>query len=927
MKRLLTYLLLLSLTPLWCHATDITSLSDGVGKTFTINTVRGSWYVASGTTVVNACKGLITDWPSGLSAADYAYPTVTDATAFTLVKVTNKDYYYLYCPSERKFVVTNGDQLALSDTPVANDNFNMETATGSTTNNTYPYCLYFGLESAHNMYGISPHSREVDVFKYYSRNDAGNSSALTIASDSYTLPDGVQAKVDALFGTTTYVVSAGPIASTADFSAAGQSYIIRNVSSASDDRAGYLHVDASGNITHQSSLPAHLDDATYKNFIFKTVTTTGTNGKTILVLRALNGEGGYIPKPTFSESTNFGTTTTEISSAGKATVEVKSGYPATTMNFLIDGNYMNVNSGTGVTIWNHEDDANGVWQLIPVSNNDFVTTTTIARKVSCQDGNTGTLNYSVSGNYRSGQHVLIPAVDFLSSGVSDAISGTTINVSVTERLPFEISNLNNNGVWYWYNLDLRNSATPKWVAATSATDGSASVTLNPTFTDDDYSQWAITGSTIAGFKLYNKGLGTAYTMKGSNPIVMTTADSNNQFIIAKNSDGFTLRTGRNGNNYINDVGNYNSFSYWNNSQGATDEGSTFRVFLPKGYYTMLNYQNASGTDTNYGYLGVSTTASTNTNLKGNDASASLTNVVYLAPTSVSSSSSVDPRYVTLQVEGKYIQSVSQSAQVTVGTDAVCFMPVRPNFSYYAFGSVASGATAPTQFTYLHCEANNKNIVGWETAGGATRWQISPAGTYELTANQVGDNYYATFYAPFAVELSGAKAYTMTLNSDKASATLHEVTLVGENKNILPANSPVVIIATSNTYTVKPVVYTADAVTGTLPLTGVSLATSWNTDHENDLVLGKNSAGEIGFYKWSTGNTLKNNRAYISSTDLANAPVSAAKGITIDFGTATGINAATLQPAKTDGKIYNLQGQEVTRSYKGVVIKNGRKVLQ
>lgn len=929
MNFTLSTALLLGLIPGWTGASaaagdKITTLSSDVaGKEFTINTVRGSWYVAPSTTVVNACKGTLTAWPSGLSDADYTYPTVTTPSKFVLVKATNKDNYYLYCVDFNKWVVTNGNELALADAPVATDHFGIENATGSTSDGAYPTCVYFGKESEHKMYGISPQSRDVDVFKYYSTNDAGNSSALTENGTDYTISETLQSTVDAMFATTTSVVSAAPIAAAADFNGqAGMKYLIRNVST-DTGRSGYLHVDASGNITHQSTLP-EPDFAEFSNYVFTTEQTTASNGSTIIVLKANNG--GYIPKPTFSGGTNFGTTTTELSSAGKAAVEAKSGYPATTLNFLIDGNYMNVNPNNHVTIWNHQNDPNGVWQFIPVSNTtdntDFTTVTTITRTITSQNGVTGTYgsyNTTVSSKYRTNQHILVPAVDFLSSAVS-SVTGSTVTAEVSEQLPFEVSSGDN---WYWYNVDLRNGSSPKWMSA----NASGSVILSTTFTDDDYSKWAFKGSTVDGIQLYNKGLGKTYTLKGADTPVMNTENTNNNFILYKNSDGFTLGTSRlpgRTNKRLNDVSG--RLGYWNHASAPTDDGSTFRVFLPKGYYTMKNYQNASGSDTRYGYLGVSTDASTNTNLIGRDASASLANVVYIAPTSVSSSAA-DPRYVTMQVEGKSIQNVATSTQVTLGDEAKNFMVSRPNVGYFAFGYVASG-TAPAQYAYLHCDGSKK-IVGWEAtaAAKATSWQVLPAGTYTLNANDGGDgNYYATFYAPFAVKLGdGVTARTLTLAEDKTSATLNRVTLVGDNNNILPANSPVIIISTNSTFTVTPVVSDATAITGNLALTGVSLATAW-TDHSNDLVLGKADNGTLGFYKWD-GSTLKNNRAYLSHTTLENASASSAKGITIDFGTVDAINNATVNTAKKDGKVYNLQGQQVGSSYKGLVIKNGRKVMQ
>ena len=47
----------------------------------------------------------------------------------------------------------------------------------------------------------------------------------------------------------------------------------------------------------------------------------------------------------------------------------------------------------------------------------------------------------------------------------------------------------------------------------------------------------------------------------------------------------------------------------------------------------------------------------------------------------------------------------------------------------------------------------------------------------------------------------------------------------------------------------------------------------------------------------------------------------------DYSPAAGISSAVVAPAAKSSKIYNLAGQEVSKSYKGVVIKNGKKYVQ
>jgi len=59
-----------------------------------------------------------------------------------------------------------------------------------------------------------------------------------------------------------------------------------------------------------------------------------------------------------------------------------------------------------------------------------------------------------------------------------------------------------------------------------------------------------------------------------------------------------------------------------------------------------------------------------------------------------------------------------------------------------------------------------------------------------------------------------------------------------------------------------------------------------------------------------------------------------KGIVVAFtakgtvtGTTTGINTIGTAKTAADGKIFNLAGQQVSKSYKGIVIKNGQKMIQ
>ena len=51
------------------------------------------------------------------------------------------------------------------------------------------------------------------------------------------------------------------------------------------------------------------------------------------------------------------------------------------------------------------------------------------------------------------------------------------------------------------------------------------------------------------------------------------------------------------------------------------------------------------------------------------------------------------------------------------------------------------------------------------------------------------------------------------------------------------------------------------------------------------------------------------------------------GFKYEVGTSTGISSVNAAAAKKNGKTYNMAGQEVSSSAKGIVIKNGKKYVK
>ena len=114
-------------------------------------------------------------------------------------------------------------------------------------------------------------------------------------------------------------------------------------------------------------------------------------------------------------------------------------------------------------------------------------------------------------------------------------------------------------------------------------------------------------------------------------------------------------------------------------------------------------------------------------------------------------------------------------------------------------------------------------------------------------------------------------------------------------------------------------YPTNYLTGTT----VSKAYDKDTDPVVYTLSGVNSEGKLQFSKY-TGTTLGAHKAYLPASALPNG--SEAKDFTFVFddGTSTGITTApALSPAH--GKRYNLNGVPVDEHYKGIVIKNGKKM--
>ena len=181
---------------------------------------------------------------------------------------------------------------------------------------------------------------------------------------------------------------------------------------------------------------------------------------------------------------------------------------------------------------------------------------------------------------------------------------------------------------------------------------------------------------------------------------------------------------------------------------------------------------------------------------------------------------------------------------------------------------------------------------------------------------ITDAKYATFNSAYALDFSetGISVYTATDN--QSSVTLNEIT-----SGKAPANTPVVLYkeGADGTAINVPVIASADAVGGTN-----DLRVSTGTDVENMFVLAKRN-NKVGFYKWAGTTDLSTGKIYLQGK----ASYGAREFLGFD-DTATGIANVDVNANDNfdeNAPAYNLAGQRVNATYKGVVIVNGKKIVR
>lgn len=190
------------------------------------------------------------------------------------------------------------------------------------------------------------------------------------------------------------------------------------------------------------------------------------------------------------------------------------------------------------------------------------------------------------------------------------------------------------------------------------------------------------------------------------------------------------------------------------------------------------------------------------------------------------------------------------------------------------------------------------------------WALEPV-TDVTKPVEVTDAGYATFYFPVAVTIpAGVEAYTGAVNGNSLVMTALE--------GKIPANTAVVLKAPAGIYDFAST--TAEAFAGTNDLKG----SVGGRTLESGSALTLQNKGTVGFYPYGNEEPridLAGFKAYLDK------PTGEVKGFSLQFGTETAINAIDNAPLASASAVYNLAGQRVQKTQKGIFIVNGKKVVK
>ena len=274
-------------------------------------------------------------------------------------------------------------------------------------------------------------------------------------------------------------------------------------------------------------------------------------------------------------------------------------------------------------------------------------------------------------------------------------------------------------------------------------------------------------------------------------------------------------------------------------------------------------------------------------------------------------------YIKLPTFPGYIQNITCAITAGSGTSKTgSGATTTTNVIYFQTGNTNAAAelvetSNNDNSNYRFIDISSKSTkynTGYLTANGSVRiWEITVA-YLPATVTSAG---WGTYVAPCAVEFEDGDAYIVSAASE--NTTLKEVASV-------PEGTPVLLKGEGP----KNITVVASADVPASNLLKVSDGTVVGDDEHIYVLANKNNG--VGFYLWSTSVAIPKGKVYLDTTGVG------AKGLEyfslddsiIDESETDGIKAVSTNVENVVR--YNLAGQRVGNEYKGIVIVNGKKML-
>ena len=197
-------------------------------------------------------------------------------------------------------------------------------------------------------------------------------------------------------------------------------------------------------------------------------------------------------------------------------------------------------------------------------------------------------------------------------------------------------------------------------------------------------------------------------------------------------------------------------------------------------------------------------------------------------------------------------------------------------------------------------------------------ETSFAHTFKLKANQDPDHtdrYYSTFFTgegAYKVP-NTATAYTGTVEDGEEEGI--DILALGAVEGVIPCGEAVIVRGSEKNITLMPSCKKLTPSTGNI-LEGTDEATTLGAD-QYALSLGQHG---VGFYLWD-GKTIGANKAYLTLDEALGV-----KALQFRFDDEPGTTGIETVNEDENENLYNLNGLRVGKDYKGIVIRNGKKVI-